>query len=285
MTNWINRNKTSIIRNSFLVPILLVVIMSISHVVSWYELGNPMSWAIYLSVAIEIFALASVSASTLKVSKGAIWFLFSLVTLIQIIGNIFFEYKFIEVEGDNFKSWLELISPIVDDWGVLEHKRLLAIIQGGTLPIMSLTALHFFIQFNEERNEVKEDDSETEDFIELDIDSDLEIEEETADDETAEEEKIDKEETEEPKTSNEILEDVIEELKDTPAEEVQKVSEEKGIVIPDEPTELQLAKNYWGKTKGSFGGVSEEDIINHYNSEVNTLMNPKLARRKNNQNG
>lgn len=259
MTNWINRNKTSIIRNSFLVPILLVVIMSISHVVSWYELGNPVSWAIYLSVAIEIFALASVSASTLKVSKGAIWFLFSLVTLIQIIGNIFFEYKFIEVEGDNFKSWLELISPIVDDWGVLEHKRLLAIIQGGTLPIMSLTALHFFIQFNEERKESKE---ESLNVIE-------EITEESQEEDIEESPELDEEDK-----------DFLEvELEAEPEDDIEDTVGSTG------PTELQLAKNYWGKTKGSFGGVSEEDIINHYNSEVNTLMNPKLARRKNNQNG
>ena len=68
-----------------MIPILLVVIMSISHVVSWYELGNPLSWAIYLSIAIEIFALASVSASTLSGTKKAIWFLFGLVTAIQIL--------------------------------------------------------------------------------------------------------------------------------------------------------------------------------------------------------
>ena len=85
MIKWINKNKQSIIRNSFLIPILLVVIMSISHVVSWYELGNPLSWAIYLSIAIEIFALASVSASTLSGTKKAIWFLFGLVTAIQIL--------------------------------------------------------------------------------------------------------------------------------------------------------------------------------------------------------
>ena len=66
MTNWVKNNRNLIIRNTFLLPILLVVIMSISHVVSWYDLGNPLSWAIYLSIAIEVFALASVSAATIK---------------------------------------------------------------------------------------------------------------------------------------------------------------------------------------------------------------------------
>ena len=148
MIKWIKNNRNTIIRNSFLLPILLVVIMSISHVVSWYDIGNPLSWAIYLSIAIEIFALASVSAASIKMNKGSIWFLFILVTLIQLIGNVFYEYKEISLLDSGFISWVELVTPWFEDWTVLDHKRFLALIQGGTLPIMSLTSLHFYIQFN-----------------------------------------------------------------------------------------------------------------------------------------
>ncbi len=149
MINWISKNKNIIIRNSFLLPILLVVIMSISHVVSWYDLGNPMSWAIYLSIAVEIFALASVSAASIKASRGTIWFLFGMVTLIQIVGNVFYEYKEIDPNSPEFKSWMELIQVWFEDWNVIDHRRFLAYIQGGTLPIMSLTSLHFYLQFND----------------------------------------------------------------------------------------------------------------------------------------
>jgi len=150
MIKFIKRNQRAIIRNSFLLPILLVVVMSISHVVSWYDLGNPISWAIYLSIAIEIFALASVSAASIRASKAAIWFLFGMVTLIQIIGNVFFEYKEIDIASSSFKDWMELVLPFFEDWSPADHRRLLAIIQGGTLPIMSLTALHFYIQFGDQ---------------------------------------------------------------------------------------------------------------------------------------
>ena len=147
--SWLGDNRNTLIRNSFLIPILLVVIMSISHVVSWYDLGNPLSWAIYLSVAVEFFALACVSAASIKISKGSIWFLFIMVTLVQIIGNIYFGYKEIIVTSEAFASWVELISPLFLDWEIVDHRRFLAAIQGGTLPIMSLTALHFYIQFTE----------------------------------------------------------------------------------------------------------------------------------------
>jgi hypothetical protein len=141
--------KETIVKNSFLLPILLVVIMSISHVVSWYDIGNPLSWAIYLSVAIEIFALASVSAASIQINRASVWFLFGLVTSIQIIGNVFFEFTDINSTSPLFLSWVELVSPMFDEWSIIDHKRLLALIQGGTLPIMSLTALHYYIKFND----------------------------------------------------------------------------------------------------------------------------------------
>jgi hypothetical protein len=141
--------RTTLIRNSFLLPILSVVIMSISHVISWYDLGNPFLWAIYLSVAVEIFALASVSAASIKMKKGSIWLLFILVTFIQIVGNVFFTYQDIDITSQKYLSWIELIQPWFEDWSVIDHRRLLALVQGGTLPFMSLIALHFYIKFNE----------------------------------------------------------------------------------------------------------------------------------------
>lgn len=164
MITWFKNNRDTVIRNSFLLPILLVVVISISHVVSWYDLGNPISWAIYLSVAIEIFALASVSAASIKMSRGSIWFLFGLVTAIQMVGNIFYEFKDINPSDESFIAWMELIEPLFVDWEILDHRRFLAAVQGGTLPLMSLTALHFYIKFND--NKVKEKDTETDDYFE-----------------------------------------------------------------------------------------------------------------------
>lgn len=157
-----NIEKGVWVKNSFLLPILLVVIISISHVVSWYDLGNPTAWAIYLSIAIEIFALASVSAaSSRETNRVSVWFLFSVVTSIQIIGNIFFSYKEIDIKDPNFLAWVELISPLFNEWTIMDHRRLEAALLGGLLPIMSLTALHFYIKASDrlakerEKNEEK----------------------------------------------------------------------------------------------------------------------------------
>lgn len=140
-------------KNMFLVPILLVAGISISHVVSWYNMANPITWAIYLSIAIEVGAMTSLMAATKKI-KGGVWFMFGLVTFIQMVGNIFYSYVQIDENGDLFKNWVELTSPLFEMMGtdstdVIPHKRWLALLEGGLLPLISLTALHFYIKYDD----------------------------------------------------------------------------------------------------------------------------------------
>lgn len=151
MLNWFKEHKKGIIRGMFLVPILLVMVISISHVVSWYNIANPFSWAIYLSVAIEIAAMSSIAAASVKV-KGGVWLVFIIVTLVQFIGNIFFCYNEINANSSEFKSWVELTGPIFESLGSdisdnIAQKRWLALLEGGLLPIISLASLHFFIKY------------------------------------------------------------------------------------------------------------------------------------------
>jgi len=147
-------------RAMFLVPILLVAGISISHVVSWYNLANPISWAIYLSIAIEIGAMTALVAATNKI-KGGVWFMFGLITFIQMIGNIFFCYKEIDETGELFKSWMELTGPVWEMLGskandVIAMKRWLAFLEGGLLPVISLTSLHFFTKYDDGKTDTTE---------------------------------------------------------------------------------------------------------------------------------
>ena len=148
----------------FLVPILLVAGISISHVVSWYDIANPINWAIYLSIAIEVGAMTALVAATNRI-KGGVWFMFGLVTLIQMIGNIFFSFKEIDSNGDLFKSWVELTSPLWEMLGsdpgdIVSQKRWLAFLEGGLLPIISLTSLHFFTKYDKNKTDEKKEVTE-----------------------------------------------------------------------------------------------------------------------------
>jgi hypothetical protein len=152
--NWIQQNFKKIIYVSFLIPIILVAAVSISHVTKWYGISNPLSWAIYLSVAVEVAALAALAAISAKMGKK-VYFPFGIVTLIQFIGNIFFAYQYIDINSVTFKDWVDLVDPLVSYLGVesgnmIAHKRFLALFSGGMLPLISLSFLHMLVKFEEE---------------------------------------------------------------------------------------------------------------------------------------
>ena len=113
-----------------------------------------MSWAIYLSIGIEIAALAALAAISAQMGRK-VYFPFGIVTLIQFIGNIFFAYQYIDMNSEMFKSWVEMTDPLVSYIGVesgnlVSHKRFLAFFAGGMLPLISLSFLHMLVKFTEE---------------------------------------------------------------------------------------------------------------------------------------
>jgi hypothetical protein len=146
---YIKKHYRTITLTSYLLPILFAVIVSLAHVVTFWEVTNPASWAIFLSVAVEVAVLSSIAAS--KLSNWA-WFPFSIVTLIQIIGNVFFSYTNIDVNSSLFKNWVELFDPLFNwlgwatDGDIIVHKRILATFSGAMIPLISITFFHFFIR-------------------------------------------------------------------------------------------------------------------------------------------
>ena len=166
--NWFQRNFRAIIYVAFLVQILTVAFVSISHVTTWYGITNPVSWAIYLSIGIEIAALAALAAISASMGKK-VYLPFGIVTLIQFLGNIFFAYQYIDINSLMFQSWVEMVDPIVSYIGVesgnmISHKRFLAFFAGGMLPLISLSFLHMLVKFEEEeKNKPK--------VVEFDIDT------------------------------------------------------------------------------------------------------------------
>jgi hypothetical protein len=130
----------------------LVAFVSISHVTTLYSLANPLSWAIYLSVAVEIAALAALAGISAKFGKF-IYIPFGIVTLIQFVGNFFYSYSYININSQDFKDWVDMISgllePIgVDPTDVVAHRRILAFITGGLIPFISLTFAHMLIVYS-----------------------------------------------------------------------------------------------------------------------------------------
>ena len=169
MKHWFNNNYKTLIIAAFLIPIITVAIVSISHVTKWYGISNPVTWSVYLSIGIEIAALSALAAISANMGKK-VYFPFAIVTLIQFIGNIFFAYTYININSQEFKDWVGLVSPLVEFMGVdptdfVGHKRFLAFFAGGMLPIISLSFLHMLVKFTEEDRKKEQDLPQTSDQL------------------------------------------------------------------------------------------------------------------------
>ena len=263
MNNLLKWIKDNPIRSMFLVPIFLVAGISISHVVAWYDITNPFSWAIYLSVAVEIGAITALIAATQKI-KGGVWFMFGLVTFVQLIGNIFYSYKEIDVNGDLFKSWVELMSPIFEIFGteptdIIAHKRWLAILGGGLLPIISLTSLHFFVKYEEpEKKVIKEDKDEIITTL-FNLEPKIEVEEKV------------EEETSEPiveeiiQSTEPVIEEVVEEKPKSKRGRKKKVVESTESQKIEETPDDIILNEVDGDLKVQFGEeIKKEEFVNPF---------------------
>lgn len=204
--NWFQRNFKKIIYVSFLIPIITVALVSISHVTKWYGISNPVSWAVYLSVGIEIAAMSALAAITAHMGRK-VYLPFGIVTLIQFIGNLFFSYQYIDINSQSFKDWVDMVDPIVSFMGVesgnvIGHKRFLALFAGGMLPLISLSFLHMLVKFEEENKKKIEQKKEEP----IDEDEPI-IEDKTTENELVKEEPI----KEEPIIENEPQDEPIKE--------------------------------------------------------------------------
>lgn len=159
MKNWIKSNLRNIIVTAFVVPILLVAFVSISHVTTFYGISNPLSWAIYLSIAIEIAALAALAAVSVRMGKF-VYVPFFIVTLIQFVGNLYFSFTYIDETSNAFKEWMNMVGSFFEMMGVdptdpIAHKRILALLSGGLLPIISLTFAHMLVVYSDKIEDAK----------------------------------------------------------------------------------------------------------------------------------
>jgi len=159
------------IENLFLIPIFLVILISIDHLILFFDLTNESFWAKYLSLAIEIFALSSIIAiSTIKNIKISVYFLFFIVVIVQFIGNIFYSFYSIKESGELFLSFKDFFGIFYSAENFESEnefnkfvKMFLSFFAGGIIPLLSLFSLNFYskyIEENRKKEEIKNNDLE-----------------------------------------------------------------------------------------------------------------------------
>jgi hypothetical protein len=122
---------------------LMVSAISTIHVIDFFRLSNPEWLAITLAIAFEIGAAASLAAIIIldKTSKSLVWLLFILITLMQMMGNMYFAYTHLT----DYKNWSELFGLIEEE--PIFQKRILSIVSGAILPIIALGFIKSLVDY------------------------------------------------------------------------------------------------------------------------------------------
>ena len=156
---WVNR----FVITTFVLLYLIVSVISTIHVIDFFRLSNPEWLAISLALAFEVGAAASLASLVVldKMNKFIVWGLFILLTLVQAMGNTYYAYSHLS----DFNRWVELFGLVDDD--IIYQKRILSIISGAILPLVSLgfiKSLVDYIKPNAENDIVSEPDEDEIDF-------------------------------------------------------------------------------------------------------------------------
>lgn len=122
---------------------VMVSVISTIHVIDFFRLSNPNWLAITLAVAFEIGAAASLAAIIIldKTSKSLVWMLFIIITLMQMMGNMYFAYTHLT----DYKDWSELFGIIEEE--PIFQKRVLSIVSGAILPIVALGFIKSLVDY------------------------------------------------------------------------------------------------------------------------------------------
>lgn len=161
------KTNKSYLYNAFIIGFIILyavtAFISFFHCIQFCLVGNVMWMAVLLSGAFEVgqsLCLASILLTDNKKTTVP-WILMSLLTMVQVSGNVFSVYKYMVESDSNFyiyiqKSllfWIEGISPdmilVVISW-----------ILGALLPIVALLMTDMIANNLKLKNKVKKEEQE-----------------------------------------------------------------------------------------------------------------------------
>ena len=139
---------------AFIIVPLVVSVVSTIHVVSFFQLSNYYALSLTLALAFEIGALSSLAGLVAmdKINKGTVWLIFILLTIFQMMGNTYYSYdttstKMIS-DSNLIKNFTELFGFSMEDASdIIFIKRIIAILSGAILPVISLSFLHLLVTY------------------------------------------------------------------------------------------------------------------------------------------
>ncbi len=139
------KSHRNLVIGSFLSIPFLSSIISTLHIVRFFLLGNPEMMAVVLAITYEVGSLASMMSFSVlhKVKKAPIYFIFFLLFVLQLAGNLYFSYDYVSTQMLNDPTWLtnfrDLVSFFLGETPDAKlTKFVLSCVIGLPIPLISL---------------------------------------------------------------------------------------------------------------------------------------------------
>lgn len=163
-------NKKTIYIVLFAILYICVGLVSTIHAISFFALANAMAIGVILAFAFEIgqaAVLFSILTDIRKRRKIMPWLLMSVLTIVQIMGNVYSSYKYLITNSEaNLRFFKEPIF-IWTDVPDATANVLLVYLIGGVLPIVSLLMTAMLTSYLEKDSEINEEIEEIEESEEI----------------------------------------------------------------------------------------------------------------------
>lgn len=133
-------NKRNIFIGLFAILYISVAFVSTFHAISFFGLANQLWIAVMLAITFEIGQAAVLFSILTNATKNKIipWFLMIVLTIVQVLGNVYSSYKFLIT---NSESLLQYFKEPIFVWMEMSDQQcnvILTYIIGAILPIVSL---------------------------------------------------------------------------------------------------------------------------------------------------
>lgn len=150
--------KQNTLSNLILIAYLLMMIVSLVSAVDLFTLSHPsFAFGWVMSVAIEISIAALLIVNRKAPGIKSVLYVLGFITLFQICANTYSAYIHIE----NISPFAELFA--LDEWEVIDQKRMLAFATGGVLPAICLALIYIQNEVREQTETNKTNNKEPDD--------------------------------------------------------------------------------------------------------------------------
>ena len=147
--------KQNTLSNLILIAYLLMMIVSLVSAVDLFTLSHPsFAFGWIMSVAIEISIAALLIVNRKVPGIKSVLYVLGFITLFQICANTYSAYIHIE----NISPFAELFA--LDEWEVIDQKRMLAFATGGVLPAICLALIYIQNEVREQTETNKTDNTD-----------------------------------------------------------------------------------------------------------------------------